>query len=56
LIKKKIYIIIDGKNIPYNFNLLYRASGDGDTAAAFHTKCDNKGAPIVIVKIKDSEQ
>ncbi|POG80912.1 hypothetical protein GLOIN_2v1471154 [Rhizophagus irregularis DAOM 181602=DAOM 197198] len=43
-------------NIPYEFKLLYRASRDGNTAAAFHDKCDNKGATIVIVKIKNSEQ
>ena len=39
----------------YKFNLLYRDSRDGNTAAAFHTKCDNKGATVV-VKIKNSEQ
>src|ERR1051325_11295876 len=44
------------KNIPYEFNLLYRASRDGNTAAAFHEKCDNKGATIVVTKIKNSEQ
>src|SRR5581483_8674832 len=44
------------KNIPYKFNLLYRASRDGNTAAKFHEKCDNKGATIVVAKIKDSEQ
>ncbi|EXX76916.1 hypothetical protein GLOIN_2v1872262 [Rhizophagus irregularis DAOM 181602=DAOM 197198] len=42
--------------IPYNFNLLYRASRDGNTATAFHEKCDNKGATIVVVKITNSEQ
>src|SRR5205823_14422093 len=42
--------------IPYKFNLLYRASRDGNTAAAFHSKCDNKGATIVVIKIKNSEQ
>ncbi|CAB4444580.1 unnamed protein product [Rhizophagus irregularis] len=40
----------------YNFNLLYRASRDGNTAAAFHAKCDNKGATIVVAKITNSEQ
>ncbi|CAB4393430.1 unnamed protein product [Rhizophagus irregularis] len=50
--KKKEYI----NDVPYEFNLLYRASRDGNTAAAFHTKCDNKGATIVIVKFKNSEQ
>ncbi|RGB38450.1 hypothetical protein C1646_740595 [Rhizophagus diaphanus] len=42
-------------NTPYKFDLLYRASKDGNTAAAFHAKCDNKGATIVIVKIQNSE-
>ncbi|RIA97531.1 hypothetical protein C1645_801737 [Glomus cerebriforme] len=44
------------KSIPYEFNLIYRASRDGNTAAAFHARCNNKGANIVIVKIKNSEQ
>jgi hypothetical protein len=43
-------------DIPYKFSLLYRASRDGNTAAAFHAKCDNKGATIVVVKITNSEQ
>ena len=29
---------------------------DGNTSAAFHEKCDNKGATIVIAKITNSEQ
>src|SRR6266496_2712670 len=44
------------KDNPYQFNLLYKASRDGNTAAEFHAKCDNKGATIVIVKIKNSDQ
>jgi hypothetical protein len=55
-IEKKNQFHYNEKNIPYNFNLLYRASRDGNTVAAFHTKCDNKGATIVIVKITNSEQ
>ncbi|RIA97522.1 hypothetical protein C1645_813929 [Glomus cerebriforme] len=53
---------IDGKerknirNIPYEFKLLYRDSRDGNTAATFHAKCDNKGANIVVVKIKNKNQ
>ncbi len=50
---KSYYDVI---NMPYNFNLLYRASKDGMTSAKFHEKCDNKGATIVIVKIQNSEQ
>ncbi|RIA83292.1 hypothetical protein C1645_834041 [Glomus cerebriforme] len=34
------------EHIPYRLNLLYRASRDGSTVAAFHEKCDNKGATI----------
>jgi hypothetical protein len=44
------------RNIPYKFNLLYRASRDGNTPAAFHNKCDYKGATIVVAKIANSEQ
>ncbi|RGB33205.1 hypothetical protein C1646_761983 [Rhizophagus diaphanus] len=44
------------KTIPYKFNLLYRASRDGYATKAFHDKCDNKGATIVIVKINKTEQ
>jgi hypothetical protein len=44
------------RNIPYNFNLLYRASRDGDTINKFHEKTDNKGANIVVAKIKNTNQ
>ncbi|GBC09563.1 hypothetical protein RclHR1_08990007 [Rhizophagus clarus] len=44
------------RTIPYKFILLYRASRDGNTTTAFHDKCDKKGATIVVVKIKGSEQ
>ncbi|RIA86952.1 hypothetical protein C1645_828509 [Glomus cerebriforme] len=43
-------------HIPYRFNLLYRASRDGNTAAAFHEKCDNKEATIIVAKVTNSEQ
>src|SRR5204863_9771798 len=39
-----------------DFKLIYRSSRDGSMARAFHKKCDNKGATIVIIKIKGSEQ
>src|SRR2546423_5181850 len=55
-IEKKNNSHYNSRNIPYRFNLLYRASRDGNTNAAFHEKCDNKGPTIVIVKIKDSDQ
>ncbi|EXX75928.1 uncharacterized protein OCT59_004922 [Rhizophagus irregularis] len=43
-------------DIPYKFNLLYRASRDGNSAKEFHAKCDNMGATIVIIKTKNSNQ
>ncbi|CAB4377965.1 unnamed protein product [Rhizophagus irregularis] len=55
-IDKKIQFYYDLKNIPYNFNLLYRAIRDGNAPAAFHAKCDNKGATIVVVKVTNSKQ
>ncbi|CAB4444538.1 unnamed protein product [Rhizophagus irregularis] len=39
---------------PYKFNLLYRGSRDGMTVEEFHSKCDNKGASILVIKIKNS--
>jgi hypothetical protein len=50
-IEKKIQFHCNVKNILYYFNLLYRASRDGNTTTAFHEKCINQGAIIVIVKI-----
>ncbi|CAB4424717.1 unnamed protein product [Rhizophagus irregularis] len=50
------YNYYNSRDIPYYFYLIYRASRDGNTAEAFHEKCDSKGATIVVVKIKDSEQ
>ncbi|PKK68166.1 hypothetical protein RhiirC2_851651 [Rhizophagus irregularis] len=44
------------EKVNYKFNLLYRASRDSNTAAAFHAKCDNKGATIVVAKINCSNQ
>jgi hypothetical protein len=32
---------------------IFRASKDGFTASAFHSKCDNKGACITLVKGKN---
>jgi hypothetical protein len=55
-IEKKNYSHYRVKNIPCNFNLLFRASRDGNSSAAFHTKCDNKGVTIVVIKITNSEQ
>src|SRR6266542_3119960 len=42
-IKKQNYSYYNDRNIPYGFKLIYRASRDGNTAAKFQDKCDNKG-------------
>ncbi|CAB4444571.1 unnamed protein product [Rhizophagus irregularis] len=49
---------IDKKdNLNYNFKLLYRAtSRDGTHVSNFHNKCDNRGATIVIAKVKGTNQ
>ncbi|RGB40672.1 hypothetical protein C1646_753001 [Rhizophagus diaphanus] len=44
------------KMIPYKFNLIFRASRDGNTAETFYNKCNNKGATIIVVKIKGTNQ
>jgi hypothetical protein len=46
----------DLKRVPYNFNLILRASEDGFSASSFHEKCDEKGATIVIAKIKGTNK
>ncbi|RIA92177.1 hypothetical protein C1645_821076 [Glomus cerebriforme] len=55
-IEKKNYSHYHVRNIPYNFNLLYRSSKDGDAAATFHKKCDYKGSTLTVAKIRGSEQ
>ena len=48
--------MLDYNKVNYRFKLLYRSSKDGNTIAAFHEKCDNKGPTIVIAKVTNSEQ
>ena len=37
-------------NSPIKYQLLYKASIDGDLMNTFHKKCDNKGPTLIIVK------
>jgi hypothetical protein len=55
-VDKKDKSYYNSKNIPYYFNLLYRASRDGIHTNEFHNKCDDKEATIVISKVKGSKQ
>ncbi|CAG8590709.1 11324_t:CDS:2, partial [Dentiscutata heterogama] len=39
------------KQSSYRFNLLYRASQDGETSRDFHLHCDNQGPTILVIKL-----
>ncbi|KAG9290981.1 hypothetical protein G9A89_000136 [Geosiphon pyriformis] len=39
-----------------SFNLLLQGSRDGFTPADFHRLCDNKGATISVIKVKETGQ
>ena len=52
--KEKVYDLKE--RIPYKFNLILRGSEDGFNLSSFHNKCDNKGATIVIVKIRGTNE
>jgi hypothetical protein len=43
-------------NIQYEFNLLLRGSRDEFGHKDFHSKCNNKGANIVVIKLKNSDK
>ncbi|EXX50194.1 BTB/POZ domain-containing protein [Rhizophagus irregularis DAOM 181602=DAOM 197198] len=49
-------VAYDLERVPYNFNLILRGSRDGFSASSFHNKCDDKGATIVIAKIKGTNK
>jgi hypothetical protein len=53
-IEKKDASYYNLRNIPYYFKLIYRASINGASSEIFHEKCDNKGATIIVAKIKNS--
>ncbi|CAB5089912.1 unnamed protein product [Rhizophagus irregularis] len=41
------------QKLHYEWHLLYRASRDDFSAESFHAKCDNQGACVVAIKVKD---
>ena len=41
-------------NFYINYELLYKATIDGDTISKFHDKCDNKGETICFIKLKNN--
>ncbi|RGB35302.1 hypothetical protein C1646_699911 [Rhizophagus diaphanus] len=55
-IDKEDKLFYNFENIPYNFNLLYRASRDGMDTKQFRNNCNNKGATIVITQVKGTNQ
>ncbi|UZO28071.1 uncharacterized protein OCT59_021614 [Rhizophagus irregularis] len=44
------------KRLEFNWSLLYRASRDGYSSSDFHLKCDNRGACVVVIKIRGHDQ
>ncbi|GES90398.1 BTB/POZ domain-containing protein [Rhizophagus clarus] len=40
------------KDIPFNFELIYRASTEG--FRNFHRNCDNRGPTVVVIKVRNS--
>ena len=52
LIKKHLQQSLQNK-IKGGFERLMRASVDGFDASTFHSKCDNKGPTLTIVKVHD---
>ncbi|CAG8630675.1 17163_t:CDS:2, partial [Acaulospora morrowiae] len=42
------------KNLPFKFNLIYRASRDGFKIYKFHNNCDDKNSTLVVIKVRDS--
>ena len=52
-IEKKLKEINPNKDLKINFNLIYRATEDGDKSQDFHAKCDKIGPNITIVKTKN---
>jgi len=46
--KAQIFQWLEKKDV--SFNLLFSATRDGFGAAGFHSKCDNKGPTLVVVK------
>ena len=51
-LEKRLKKIYSSKNI-ISFNLVYRATEDGDKARDFHNKCDNIGPNITFIKTKN---
>ena len=55
----KNLLLLKKKSLPhYNlkFELLYRGSRDGFTNEAFHSRCDNKGPTLFVVKLENNRR
>ena len=49
----KLIISFFNKTENITFNLLYRASEDGDNSKVYHNKCDNTGPNLTLIQTKD---
>ncbi len=47
----KFFSLNINSNAKITYELLYKATIDGEAASVFHSKCDEKGATITVVKV-----
>ena len=47
----KFFSLNINPNVKHSYELLYKATADGQAASTFHTKCDGKGETVTVVKI-----
>ena len=52
----KFFSLNINNNVIITYELLYKASIDGEDASVFHSKCDEKGATITVLKVLDGSQ
>ncbi|CAG8639272.1 17369_t:CDS:2, partial [Cetraspora pellucida] len=55
-IDKKQGIPYRFRDMPFKFELIYRASLENFGIDKFHKNCDNKGPTVVIIKVRNSEE
>ncbi|CAG8802184.1 7763_t:CDS:2, partial [Racocetra persica] len=44
------------KDMPFEFELIYRASQENFSIKKFHVNCDNKGPTVVVIKVLNSKE
>lgn len=52
----KFFSLNINSNAKITYEILYKATIDGEAASVFHSKCDEKGATITVVKVLNGSQ